>query len=91
MICYIHSCEQPCEQCAHARLIHRLFGSITHSHAPAVIVFKPGVFEHIYDPWETPRVIDTPQELRRECEKRGVESHYLRDSLLWRSRADREW
>lgn len=57
--------------------------------APAVITFKPAVFEHMYNAWETPRVIETPQELRAECAKRGVTSEYLRDSLLWRSGPDR--
>lgn len=91
MICYIHACEKPCDHCAHAYFLRQVFGPPTHSGPAAVITFKPGVFEHIYDPWETPRVIDTPQELRRECAARGVESQYLRDSLLWPSRAAREW
>jgi hypothetical protein len=58
--------------------------------SPAVITFKPTVFEHMYDPWERLREIDTPQELLRECEARGVQSQYLRDSLLWPHRAPRE-
>ena len=91
MICYIHSCEKPCDHCAFAYFLRHVFGPPAHSGASAVITFKPAIFEHIYDPWETPRVIETPQELRAECAKRGVESHYLRDSLLWHSRAAREW
>lgn len=90
MICYIHACEKPCEACAHAYFLRRVFGP-PDRHPPAVITFKPGVWEHIYSPWETPRVIDTPQELMRESHARGVESEYLRDSSLWRSRPPKEW
>jgi hypothetical protein len=95
MICYIHACEKPCEQCAHAYFIGRVFGPTYSTRpigtAPAVITFKPGVWEHIYHPWETPRHIDTPQELMRESSSRGMESEYLRDSSLWRSRPPKEW
>lgn len=91
MICYIHRSLQPCEACASARLIRRVFGpTVTPLGAPAVVVFKPAVFEHMYDPWETPRVIDSPGELLRETAARGVESEYLRDSALWRSRPPKE-
>jgi hypothetical protein len=91
MICYIHACEQPCEECAFSHFLYHAFGPAPRVGAPSVIVFKPGTFDHIYDPWEKPRVIDTPQELRRECAARGVEVGALRDSLLWPSRAPREW
>lgn len=89
MICHLHYAEQPCEQCAVAAVLARA-GIATPRGFHSVIVFKEGVFEHIYDPWETPVPIDNPETLRAECEKRGVTSHYLRDSLLWRSGA-RRW
>ena len=90
MICYIHACEKPCEQCHHAYFLRRVFGPPKHAGAPAVIVFRPAVFEHIYHPWEKPHEIDSPQQLLRETSERGLTSEYLRDSSLWRSRPPRE-
>jgi hypothetical protein len=90
VICYVHARELPCEVCMHARFLYRVFGPSA-SRAPAVITFHPAVFEHMYDPWEKPRVIETPADLLRETHARGVESEYLRDSSLWRSRPPKEW
>lgn len=53
--------------------------------APSVQSFGEHVFEHMYDPWETPVPISSPAVLREECNKRGVQSEYLRDSGIHRS------
>lgn len=85
-ICHLHYEAAPCKQCA-AGVLTR--GS-DRLRLPSIITFKETTFENIYDPWERPRPIDNPETLRQECAKRGVTSHYLRDSLLWRS-GERRW
>jgi hypothetical protein len=88
MICHLHYCNR--DEC---EALHTQFSSAQGRSdgigAPAVIVFQPAVFEHIYDQFETPRVIETPQELRRECARRGVTSEYLANSGIWRSGPER--
>ena len=95
MICHLHYCTTPCDQCAVEAFLRRVAPREARPSeplvaAPAVITFRPAVFEHMYHPWETPRVIDTPADLLAETAARGVTSEYLRDSLLWRSRPPRE-
>jgi hypothetical protein len=90
-MCYLHYCPKPCNECAIRLFLLRVFppqyDSIT---APAVITYKPVILEHMFHPWETPRAFDSPRELRKETEARGVTSEYLRDSSLWRHR-DPAW
>jgi hypothetical protein len=52
---------------------------------PFIQFFDERTYEHMYDPWETPRPISSREELRVECERRGVYSHDLRDSIVWKS------
>jgi hypothetical protein len=52
---------------------------------PYVQSFNERIYEHMYDPWETPRPISSREELRQECVKRGVFSHDLRDSMVFKS------
>jgi hypothetical protein len=89
LICHLHYKAFPCDDCDARAVLARVFGAFSERSAspgaPAVIVFKEAIFEHIYDPWETPRPIDNPQTLRDECDARGVTSVYLRDSGLWRT------
>ncbi len=91
MMCYLHYCDKPCNECAVALFLRRVFppaeAAIT---APAVITYKPVVLEHMFHPWETPRAYDSPRELRKATQERGLTSEYLRDSSLWRSR-DPAW
>ena len=94
MICLLHYDARPCNQCALDAFTRRVFaddviGEAT-IHAPAVIIYKPVVLQHMFHPWETPRAFDSPRELRAETQRRGVTSEYLRDSSLWRSR-DPAW
>lgn len=87
LICQLHYAARPCEQCAASQASPPLPHGLA---APAVIVFKEAVFEHMYHPWERPVPISTPERLRDECNARGVTSEYLRDSGLWRS-GPRRW
>ena len=101
LICQRHYCAKPCNDCALDAFV-AAFARATHAQSaqwraptdtiasPAVITFKPLIFEHMFHPWETPRAFDSPRELRKEAEARGVTPHYLRDSTLWRSR-DPRW
>lgn len=89
MICLIHYCLKPCDQCAHAAFLRRVFTEPATFGAPAVITYKPLIFEHMFHPWETPRAFDTPRELLAASTERGHTPHYLRDSTLWRSREPR--
>jgi hypothetical protein len=94
MICLLHYGPKPCEQCAHSAFLQRVFydariAQDAHLAAPAVITFKPLVFEHMFHPWEKPRAFDTPRELLRESTARGHTPNYLRESTLWRSREPR--
>lgn len=94
LVCQRHYCAKPCDGCAHDAFVRRMYTddviASTNITSPAVIVFRPLVFEHMFHPWETPRAFDSPRELRKEAEARGVTPHYLRDSTLWRSR-DPRW
>lgn len=94
IICQRHYSAKPCDACTHDAFLARVFPPSEVSGptlgSPAVITFKPLVFEHMFHPWETPRAFDSPRELRKEAEARGVTPHYLRDSTLWRSR-DPRW
>lgn len=87
MICHLHYCHR--DECEALHIENASISPQNGIGAPAVITFKPAVFEHIYDQFETPRVIETPAELRRECAKRGVTSEYLANSGIWRSGSDR--
>ena len=96
IICQRHYCAKPCDACAHDAFLSRVSTASSEARvsvdiaSPAVIVFKPLIFEHMFHPWERPRAFDSPRELRAESERRGVTTHYLRDSTLWRSR-DPRW
>lgn len=91
IVCQRHYAARPCDACAHDAFLARVFPrSETIIVSPAVITYKPHVFTHMFHPWETPRAFDSPRELRAESERRGVTTHYLRDSTLWRSR-DPRW
>lgn len=86
MICHLHYCRrEECEERHASPDSTRVELNSGDIGAPAIITFKPAVFEHIYAPWEKPERIETPQRLREECAKRGVTSEYLHNSLLWRS------
>ena len=87
MICHLHYCNR--EECVERHGVASGGMSSCGVASPAVITFKPAVFEHMYSAWETPRVMETPQQLREECNRRGLTSEYLRDSGLWRSGPDR--
>lgn len=93
MICHLHYKSTPCEDCGARAIIKRMFPLLVRVHpevgSPAVITFKPAIFEHLYHLWEKPREIDTPQALREECESRGMYSEYLRDSTIWRAPSKR--
>jgi hypothetical protein len=90
-MCYLHYCDKPCNECAIRLFLRRVFPpEDTGLQAPAVIVYRPVVLEHMFHPWEKPRAFDSPRELRAETERRGVTSEYLRDSSLWRHR-DPAW
>ena len=54
-----------------------LRGAIQITRAPAGHVFKGGWYEHLD---VNPVYINTPQELRDACDKRGLRSLYLEDS-----------
>lgn len=87
MICYLHYCPKPCDQCAHSAFLNRVFPPDAEGvTAPAVITFKPLIFDHMFHPWEKPRAFDSPRELLRESTQRGHTPNYLRESSLWRSR-----
>lgn len=87
MICYLHYCPKPCDQCTHSAFLNRVFAPVLNDFtAPAVITFKPLVFDHMFHPWEKPRSFDSPRELLRESTERGHTPNYLNESSLWRSR-----
>lgn len=87
MICLLHYCPKPCDQCAHSAFLQRVFiADDEGASAPAVITFKPLIFDHMFHPWEKARSFDSPRELLRESTERGVTPNYLRESSLWRSR-----
>ena len=96
MICLLHYGPRPCEECARRAFLNRVFAAAGEARlpadtlsAPAVITYKPLVFEHMFHPWETPRAFDTPRELLKASTERGHTPNYLRDSTLWRSREPR--
>lgn len=94
MICLLHYCPKPCEECARRAFLRRVFSGEAgptgqELGAPAVITFKPLVFDNMFHPWEKPRAFDTPRELLRESTERGHTPNYLRESTLWRSREPR--
>lgn len=90
MICLLHYCPKPCDQCAHSAFLRRVFPpSQDDIVSPSVIVFRPLVFDHMFHPWEKPRAFDSPRELLRESTERGHTPNYLRESTLWRSREPR--
>lgn len=49
--------------------------------APTIVGFQSGWFEHIAD---DPIYIETPQQLREECAKRGKYSKYLENSGVFK-------
>lgn len=79
MICHLHYEAVPCAQCA-SRKASTVREGLP---APSLILFKEGVYEHLD---LTPQHIATPQQLRDACERNGLTSQYLRDSLVFRER-----
>jgi hypothetical protein len=80
-VCQLHYKAKPCPDCE----------APTHGYAPgyhSVILFREGVYEHMQDPWERPIEVTSPQQLRDECEARGLTSKYLRDGI-WRTKSNR--
>lgn len=87
LTCHLHYCAQPCESCAAEAFLRKVFPSVARTtSSPAVITFKEAVYDNMFHPWEKPHAISDPGQLREECTKRGVYSHQLRDSLIWKSR-----
>lgn len=77
-----HWSDEPCERCDGWR-----DAPVT---APATQTFGETTFEHMFDPWEKPHPVSSREELRQVCERRGVYSHYLRDSIVFPS-GPRRW
>ncbi len=77
-----HWSDEPCERCDGWR--ERPIAM------PAAQSFGEHVLEHMFHPWETPYPVTSREQLRQECEKREVYSHYLRDSMGWHS-GPRRW
>lgn len=44
----------------------------------------------VFEPWEKPYAIESRSELLRFCEERGLDSRYLKESLVWPHRKPRE-
>jgi hypothetical protein len=80
-----HLSDEPCTLCEAERLVY----VAATPKLPALQFFGEHTYEHMYDPWETPRSFSSPEALRQEAERRGVESQALKDSLIWRSGANR--
>jgi len=64
---------QHCESCGHRA---RLAVS-----APRVVLFQPDWYEHITT---KPLYIESPAQLRRECEKHGAYAKQLESSGIWK-------
>lgn len=78
-----HMSDEPCEVCDEHRRRVVIF-------APSVQSF-PSDFknEHAFAVGEPVIPVSSREELRQQCDAKGVESHYLRDSTTWRSGKDR--
>lgn len=86
MICHLHYETLPCVQCAN-RAAHTPYEGLP---APNIIIFKEHTNENLFHEWEKPHPVSTPEQLRDMCNERGETSHYLRDSLIWKS-GPRRW
>ncbi len=86
MICYIHSCAKPCDHCAVAYVLDRagisLAGPARHH---AVHSFGEHTLDNAFSPWEKPYPVTSREELRAMCERQGVYSNYLHESMGWHS------
>lgn len=83
-----HLSDEPCTPCDEDKARDLALGARPLPR-PALQFFGEQVFEHMYDPWETPVPITSPEVLRQEADKRGVYSNYLRDSLIFKSGSTR--
>jgi hypothetical protein len=72
-----HVMGDPCARCD-----AQMSGPIC---TPAIQSFPEAIYDNMYHPWETPKPISSREELRQECERRGVYSHSLRDSMHFKS------
>lgn len=77
-----HRSDAPCTRCwAEWRREAR---------APLVVSFPDELFmEHAFDPWDRVRPVSSREGLRQLCEAQGVTSHYLRDSMTWKTGPNR--
>jgi len=73
-----HLIGEPCERCE--------ADMAAAPRTPAVVSFPDElVMEHAFDPWDPVRPVSSREELRQLCNKQGVTSHYLRDSMVWKT------
>jgi hypothetical protein len=80
-----HYHDEPCARCDATR--KRPLGS----RRLAVHRFYEGFYPHITGPLEPEIYITSPEQLRRECRKRGLTSQYLEDREIWRKREPSRW
>jgi hypothetical protein len=88
-----HRSDEPCSRCWYEsqRGGHFQGAAPTVLLRPYIVSFPDElVMEHAFAAWERPHPVSSREELRRLCNERGVTSHYLRDSTVWRS-GEQRW
>jgi hypothetical protein len=91
MICHLHYTTQPCESCAVSALLARAgLLPVSTPRYHSVVSFGEHTLDNMFHPWEKPYPITSREQLRVECEQRGLYSHYLRDSMTFHS-GPRRW